>query len=75
MNIHFQNGITKMAIRDLQDQAWKQLLHSKGQWPKAIHLMLWPLVLHNAVHQDNTLPTQDENQLCLEKFSSIKVGA
>ena len=75
MNSHFQNGIAKRAIRDLQDQAQKQLVHAKSQWPKAIHLVFWPYALQNAVHLRNTLPTQDENRSRLENFSSINVGA
>ena len=63
------------AIRDLQDQAQKQLLHAKSHWPKVIHLALWPFVLRNAVHLHNTLPTQDWNWSLLKQFSSINVGA
>ena len=74
VSAHFQNGITKRAIRDLQDQAWKQLLHTKGQWPKALHLALWPFALGNAVHLHNTLPTEDENWSRLKKFLNINMG-
>lgn len=52
----------------------KQSLHSRSQWPKAIHLALWPIVLRNTVHLHNTLPTQDGNRSCLEQFSSINIG-
>ena len=74
MNAYFQNRTADRAIRDLQNQEQKQLLHTKSQWPKAIHLVLWPFALRNAVHLHNTLPTPDENQLQLEKFSSINVS-
>ena len=74
MNAHFQNGIAKRATRDLQDQVQKQLLHTKGWWPKATPLMLWPFALQNVMHLHNTLHTQDENQWSLKKFSIINVG-
>jgi hypothetical protein len=40
VNAHFQNDITEKAIRDLQESAWKQLLHARQRWPAAIHLAL-----------------------------------
>ena len=40
VNTHFQNGIAEKAIRDLQEQARKQLFHAKARWPEAIHLSL-----------------------------------
>jgi hypothetical protein len=38
VNAHFQNGITEKTIRDLQESAWKQLLHACQRWPATIHL-------------------------------------
>jgi hypothetical protein len=45
VNAHFQNGIAKKAIRDLQESAGKQLFHAHQRWPAAIHLALWPYAL------------------------------
>jgi hypothetical protein len=45
---HFQNGIAEKCIRDLSEQAHKQLLHAKARWPEAIEINLWPYVIHNA---------------------------
>jgi hypothetical protein len=56
VNAHFQNGIAEKAIRDLQEIAWKQLLHAHQRWPAAIHLALWPYALRSAVNLHNTLP-------------------
>jgi hypothetical protein len=54
INAHFQNGISKKAIRDLSESACKQLLHAQQRWPAAIHLSLWPYVLHNACFLHST---------------------
>ena len=48
VNAHFQNGIAEKRIRDLQEQARKQLLHAKARWPSAIKINLWPSALRNA---------------------------
>ena len=42
---------------------------------RAIHLAPWLFALQIAVHLYSTLPTQDENWLRLEKFTSINVDA
>ena len=48
VNGHHQNGIAERSIRDLQDQARKQLLFAKNRWPMAIDLSLWPYALRAA---------------------------
>ncbi len=75
VNAHFQNGIAKKAIRDLQESAWKQLLHACQHWPATIHLALWPCALRSAVHLHNTLPVLEDGTSRLERFSSIRIGS
>jgi hypothetical protein len=60
INVHFQNGSAKKAIRYLSESACKQLLHAQQKWPAAIHLSLWPYALCNACFLHNTLPTQED---------------
>jgi hypothetical protein len=73
VNAHFQNGIAKKAIRDLQESARKQLLHAHQRWPAVIHLALWPYALRSAVHLHNTLPVLEDGTSRLERFSSITI--
>ena len=75
MNAHFQSRIAKRAVRDLQDQVQKQLLHAQCQWLNAIHLALWPFALKNGMHLHKNPPTEDENRPCLEQSSGINVGS
>ncbi len=75
VNAHFQNGIAKKAIRDLQESAQKQLHHAHQRWPAAIHLTLWPYALRSDVHLHNTLPVLEDGTSRLECFSSIRVGS
>ncbi len=71
VNAHFQNGITKRAIRDLSKSARKQLLHTRARWPAAVHLSLWPYALPNAALLFNTMPVLEGGTSRLEQFSSI----
>ncbi len=75
MNTHFQNGITKQAIRDLSESARKQLLHAHTCWPQAVHFALWPYALRNATLLRNSLPVLEDGTSRLELFSSIRVGS
>jgi hypothetical protein len=75
VNAHFQNGITKRAIRDLSESARKQLLHARQRWPAAVHTALWPYALRNAALMHNNPPTLKDGTSRLELFSSIRVGA
>ena len=71
----FQNGIAERSIRDLSDKARKQLLHTRAQWPAAMHFALWPYALCNAAFLHNNLPTLEDGTSRLELFSSICVSA
>ena len=51
---HFQNGITKKMIRDLQEQARTQLLHAKERWPESISANLSPQALRCAYVVQNS---------------------
>ena len=54
MNAHFQNGIAGQAIKDVWEQAQKQLLYAWARWPEVIHLALWPYAVRYAVYIYNT---------------------
>ena len=75
MNPHFQNGIAERSICDLSESAQKQLLHTRAQWPSAVHFALWPYALHNVALLHNSLPVLEDGTSRLELFSSIRVGA
>ena len=66
VNVHFQNGIAKRAIRDIQEQAKKQMLHARARWPEVIQLALWPDAVRYAIHIYNTVPSQDDGHSRLE---------
>jgi hypothetical protein len=74
VNAHFQNGIAKKMIRDLQESTRKQLLHAKSRWPKAIELNLWPYALRLANHLRNLLPDKDDATSPIERFSRVQVA-
>ena len=73
VNAHHQNGIAERAIRDIQDQARKQLLHAKAKWPAAVDLALWPYALRYAVHVHNMAPVRENNESCMTKFTGVRV--
>ena len=50
---HFQNGIAKKPIRDLQDSARTMLIHASHCWPSAITVNLWPYALSLAADIHN----------------------
>ncbi len=75
VNAHFQNGIAEKAIRDLRENARKQLLHARQRWPAAIHLALWPYALRSAGNLHNTLPVLEDGTSRPECFSSIRIGS
>ncbi|KAL7460329.1 hypothetical protein ACHAXS_000789, partial [Conticribra weissflogii] len=62
VNAHFQNGIAKRAIRDVQEQARKSLLHAINHWPRVMGLSLLPFATHYAVFLHNVLPSQEALQ-------------
>ena len=74
VNAHFQNGIAEKRIRDLQEQARKQLLHAKARWPSAIEINLWPYAIRNANDIRNTLPDKDDGSSPIERFSGTNVS-
>ena len=74
VNAHFQNGIAEKRIRDLQEQARKQLLHAKARWPSAIEINLWPYAIRNANDIRNTLPDKDDGSSPLERFCGANVS-
>lgn len=73
VNAHHQNGIAERAIRDIQDQARKQLLHAKAKWPAAVDLALWPYALRYAAYVHNMVPVRDGSESCMTKFTGVRV--
>jgi hypothetical protein len=74
VNSHFRNGIAEKRIRDLQEQARKQLLHAKARWPSAIEINLWPSALRNANEMRNTLPNKPDGSSPIERFAKVNVA-
>ena len=74
VNAHFQNGIAEKVIRDLQEQARKQLLHAKARWPEVIHLSLWPYALRNSAYIYNLMPSQANGSSPLELFARTEIA-
>ena len=74
VNAHFQNGIAERAIRDIQDNARKSLLHAVNRWPNVISFALWPYAMRYAVYLHNVLPSQKDGRSRLEVFGSLIVG-
>jgi hypothetical protein len=68
VSAHFQNGKAEKWIRDLSEQARKQLLHAKARWPSAIEINLWPYALRNANDIRNTIADKDNGSSPLERF-------
>jgi hypothetical protein len=73
VSAHFQNGIAEKRIRDLSEQARKQLLHANARWPSAIKINLWPYALCNANDIRNTIADKDDGSSLLERFCRTKV--
>ena len=74
VNAHFQNGIAEKRIRDLQEQARKQLLHAKARWPSAIEINLWPSALRNTNEIRNNLPNKPDRSSPIERFAKVNVA-
>ena len=76
VSAHHQNGLAKKAIRDLQEQVRKSLLHAKARWPQAIHTSLWPYALCMACYVSNMIPiSPGGTQSRLEKFTRVQVAS
>lgn len=73
VNAHFQNGIAEKPIRDLQDPARTQLIHTKHWWPKAIEVSLWPYALWYANTVYNCTPTIGKLESPIELYSGLKI--
>eukprot|EP00957_Ditylum_brightwellii_P135054 10297172-Ditylum_brightwellii.AAC.1 len=60
VNSHRQNGIAEKRIRDLTENARRQLLHAQFRWPDKIITHLWPYPLRTAVESGNTTPDKED---------------
>jgi Reverse transcriptase (RNA-dependent DNA polymerase) len=73
VNAHFQNGIAKKRIRDLQEAARSQLLHAKHRWPSPVDTCLWPYAIRYANDVHNSTPRLGRSLTPIELFSSTTI--
>jgi hypothetical protein len=73
VNAHFQSGIAKRRIRELQDGARTSLIHAKHRWGSAIDSQLWPYALRHRNDVFNSTQKDQHKLSPLEVFSNSKV--
>ena len=73
ISTHHQNGIAKICIWDITENAHTSLLHAAHQWPKAIAANLWPQAIKHVVNERNSLPMPGKTESPLSKFSGTSV--
>lgn len=74
VNAHHQNGKAEKKIRDLQDLARTNLLHTKQRWPDAITFNLWMFAIGHANDILNASLSQASPEAsAIEIFSGIKI--
>ena len=64
VNTHFQNGIAKKRIRDLQEAKRTSLLYALHKWPRILSVHFWPYAMLIQFP-----PKMDENWLRYELLS------
>jgi hypothetical protein len=74
INAHFQNGIAKRRIRELQEQARTMLIHASKRWPTAITTNLWPYALRMANDILNDTPNFITKQIPVNYFTNLLVA-
>lgn len=72
VNAHFQNGIAKKQIRDLQDSPRSMILTAKNNWPTAISPALWPYALRMANEVYNYTIHDKSRFMKFEVFNNAK---
>ena len=72
VNVNSKNLIAVKRIRDLQEQARKQIMHDKLIWRSAIELILLPYALQNANEIRNQLPDKDDTTSTVESYPKCK---
>ena len=73
VNARFQNSRAEKRIRDLHDQAKKVLLHSVARWPKSSSTYLWPHAVYYVNDVRNNIPTSENAQSPIQKFTVTNV--
>ena len=68
---HFQNRISKAAIKQLTEKARTMLFHAKYRWPEIIQPCLWTFALKQAEFNLNNLCIRKSRKLRAEKFSAM----
>ena len=68
----FQNYITKKRIRDLQELARKEIIHTKSIWHSAIEPRLWPYSLRNTNKLLVKLPDKEYGMSDIKRFYQVE---
>jgi hypothetical protein len=73
VNAHFQSGIAKRRIRELQDGAQTSLIHAKHRWGLAIKANLWPYALRHRNDVFNSMQCNKQQLSPIEIFLNSNV--
>ena len=73
VNAHFQNGIAKKRIWDLQEATRTSLLFALHKWPRMLSIHLWPYAMHTANETMISTPTKYGDKSPQELFSGINM--
>ena len=73
VNAHFQNGIAKKKIQDLQETTRTSLLFALHKWLHMLSIHLWPYAMHMANKIMISTPTKEGDESPLELFSGINI--
>ena len=73
VNAHFQNGIAKKRIWDLQEATRTSLLFALHKWLRMLSIHLWPYAMCTANEIMISTPTKDCDKSPQELFSGVNV--
>ena len=73
VNAHFQNGISKKRIQDLQEATIISLLFTLHKWPRMLSIHLWPYAMRTVNEIMISTPTKYSEKSPQELFSGINV--
>ena len=73
VNMHFQNGIAKKRIQDLQEAKINSFLYALHKWPCMLSVHLWPYVIRTANEIMISTPTIYSDKSPQELFSGVNV--
>ena len=73
LNAHFQNGIAKKRIWDLQEATRTSLLFTLHKWPRMLSIHLWPYAMHTANETMISTPTKYGDESPQKLFSGVNM--